>query len=325
MKLKNLFAIIVLALSMSTVLHAQVGDPVSISQVIDADVKAPYFSALQSLIERYGVSGLTKNRRFNAADNLSRTDFQLYVGQAQNVLGNLAAASDVPSRLLGGKTCKVAGASAVVNETDAAQYLTCLGGFADSSMLAPGAKPLTRGRFAMYLDSWLGKAMGGLYFLSTEENLRKDFSSSVGRLIKERKYDAAQALFVQLETGKYDLGSPDVQKKLSADQSILIQKADLNINRRDFIPADKIYQKIFDSDFAEFRKTVSEANAATTIPRRRNAVSLAKGAIVLAKSTDTLRRTAYTLAGASKEMNPKSLKGFEELLKLEAEFKAKYP
>ncbi len=135
----------------------------SISEVKDVGQTDEYYQDLKSLIERYGISGLTKDKKFNGAANLSYDDLGDWTASGQTTLMSLAARQGIDFKkysLLLGKGCGAPRVEAYT-EAQAMKVIQC-------RFIVPALKTsspekiVTRGRFVSMLNQALNIWLSGL-------------------------------------------------------------------------------------------------------------------------------------------------------------------
>ena len=129
----------------------------SVTQVTDVSQKDPCFTALQSLIERYGLVDLTVNKQFRPAQPVTANEVSGLVGQVRSQMTNLSKSCQIPSRLIPDLQAKLASCPSPASETAVVQYLRSALGVKLSS-ISPQAAPLTRAAFVNHLNSALDES-----------------------------------------------------------------------------------------------------------------------------------------------------------------------
>ncbi|HMO79704.1 MAG TPA: hypothetical protein PKD24_02835 [Pyrinomonadaceae bacterium] len=133
----------------------------SISEVTDVKPSDAYFLELQSLIERYGISGLTKDRKFDGAAPLGRPELDHLIGESRELLLELTLGVEIPIadvRKAFPVTCALGGTGMRFTELNIAEYLECSFGAGSVSSKKPTNAITTRGRFVIFLDAALSAA-----------------------------------------------------------------------------------------------------------------------------------------------------------------------
>jgi tetratricopeptide (TPR) repeat protein len=130
----------------------------SISQIKDVKPTDEFYSDLQSLIERYGISALTVNYQYNPNQNLTLLEYTKLINQAKETLKNSASGFSVKKiheeKLFNSK-CSFSGSFVnSIPETEIAKSLGCIFRIEKLS-LNPTAKIITRGKFAVFLNQAL--------------------------------------------------------------------------------------------------------------------------------------------------------------------------
>jgi hypothetical protein len=135
----------------------------SISEVTDVGVKDEFYRDLQSLIERYGMSGLTKDRKFNGAANVSRDDMDLWTANGQIVMMSVANRQGIDPKKYGPLLGKKCGAPYLASYTEAQAMNVIQCRFKVPALKTPSPERIaTRGRFAMMLNQAMDMWAGGL-------------------------------------------------------------------------------------------------------------------------------------------------------------------
>lgn len=130
----------------------------SVSQVTDVKPDDPQFEALRSLIERYGISGLTRNKTFNGSANLTGSDFEMIDRSVrQTILSLLSAGGYDPAAVKRYEpvACLFNFKRQTFTEIAVADHLQCAYIPGVLAKLDPTAKTLSRSRFVIFLDKIL--------------------------------------------------------------------------------------------------------------------------------------------------------------------------
>lgn len=133
----------------------------SVAQVLDVKQTDAHFEALQSLIERYGIGGLTKNKRFNANSNLKGSDLASIDKSVRSLMDRYLGNIQLPPaeiRKWFPLSCPLDLKRVTYSEKLVADYLQCSYGPGSLEDLNPAAATLTRSRFVIFLAEALSNA-----------------------------------------------------------------------------------------------------------------------------------------------------------------------
>lgn len=133
----------------------------SISEVVDAKPTDAHFNALQSLIERYGVQGLTTDKKFNGTMPLAGKDFAVINKSVRNSIDQLLGiieSTDAEKKAAFPTTCAIDLKRATYTEKVVSDYLECSYGRASLASMNVTTATLTRSRFAILVDEALAAA-----------------------------------------------------------------------------------------------------------------------------------------------------------------------
>ena len=133
----------------------------SISQVTDVTTTDPHFMALQSLIERYGLEGLTINKKFNGSMPLTGKDFAVINKSVRSVVDQLLVyieSTDAEKKAAFPTTCAIDLKRVTYTEKVVGDYLECSYGRGSLASMKVTTTTLTRSRFAILLDEALSAA-----------------------------------------------------------------------------------------------------------------------------------------------------------------------
>lgn len=279
----------------------------SVTQIVDVKATDPCFSSLQSLIERYGVEVPTDKGAFRPTQPISASEVQLLTRQGVAQFQSLAAASSIPARLLPPLQAKATlPAAGPVSQAQAREYLkSALGATATSKADQAVA---TRGWFVTELHESLELACRSLESLSGEQAVRDDFVRRMNAL----RGTQALALFSQLEAGKGDFGDPSLQKKVA--QANLVLKAGAYLSAGQVREGEALFQSLFDQELKKAEAEVTRYQA----KREKVSLTLASAALTQANAINSLRNSAYKLAGPSKPAATPNLAGHSRIAELQA-------
>lgn len=133
----------------------------SISEVTDVTTTDAHFMALQSLIERYGVTGMTSNKKFNGKMPLAGRDFAVINKSVRSVVGELLGnieSTDAEKKAAFPTACAIDLKRATYTEKIVGDYLECSYGRGSLASLKVTTATLTRSRFAIFLSEALEAA-----------------------------------------------------------------------------------------------------------------------------------------------------------------------
>ncbi len=133
----------------------------SISEVTDVTTMDAHFIALQSLIERYGIGGLTSNKKFNGNMPLAGKDLAMISKSARSTVGQLLGvieSTEAEKKASFPTTCAIDLKPVTYTEKVVADYLECSYGRGSLAGKKVTTAPLTRSRFAILLDEALSAA-----------------------------------------------------------------------------------------------------------------------------------------------------------------------
>jgi len=131
----------------------------SVREVTDVKPSDPHFLALQSLIERYGIGGLTLNKKFNGTANLTGSDFQVIDSKVRGMLSVYLVGFNLPAAELekwSPRNCPIDTKRLMFSEKVAADYLHCSYHPSVLGDLMPSTAALTRSRYVIFLEEVLG-------------------------------------------------------------------------------------------------------------------------------------------------------------------------
>jgi hypothetical protein len=134
----------------------------SVSQVIDVKPADVHFEALRSLIERYGIGGLTRDKRFNGNANLTGSDLSVIDKDIRRMAATLLVGIDAPAEEIKKyepRTCPIDTKRLTFTEKAVADHLHCSYHPAVLDDLKPTAAILTRSRYVIFLDEILDALM----------------------------------------------------------------------------------------------------------------------------------------------------------------------
>ena len=127
----------------------------SIFQVTDMKVTDAGYRELQSLIERYGIAGLTTNRKFEPNLSLTLDTYENITAYGLKTLRQMAPAADISDARFGelfGLNCpKPKSVGGTLNSGEVVNALKCTFGPSTLKAISP-EKPIDRGYFAMLLS-----------------------------------------------------------------------------------------------------------------------------------------------------------------------------
>lgn len=133
----------------------------SISEVTDVTTTDAHFMALQSLIERYGITGMTSNRKFNGSMPLTGKDFAVINKSVRSVFDQLLfviESTDAEKKAAFPTACAIDLKRATYTEKVVGDYLECSYGRGSLASLKVTTATLTRSRFAILLNEALDAA-----------------------------------------------------------------------------------------------------------------------------------------------------------------------
>jgi tetratricopeptide (TPR) repeat protein len=168
MKNIGLSAVILLLLTIISFAQTSV---VSIREVTDVKRTDEFYNDLQSLIERYGFTNLTKDYKFNPNAKLESLDFMKTAVAGKDILKQLALGSGISENKLEamwGKNCVTKENMSNMKESNISKWLGCIYGVGNIDAAAKD-EVITRGRFAVYLNSAMDLAVQKLDTLTTSE------------------------------------------------------------------------------------------------------------------------------------------------------------
>jgi len=184
----------------------------SIFQVTDMKVTDAGYRELQSLIERYGIAGLTTDRKFEPNLSLTIDAYEMLMANGLKTLRQMASASDISDARfaeLFGLTCpKPKAAAGSLNSGEVVNGLKCTFGPSTLKAISP-EKPIGRGYFAMLLSQALDHGTEKLKLNSKLEDpktgpITKATAASAKELVErgleligKKDYMGASRLFTQ--------------------------------------------------------------------------------------------------------------------------------
>lgn len=131
----------------------------SISQVTDVRPTDEFYGDLQSLIERYGISKITKDRKFNPTGNLTMFEYADFLKQGKEYLRKIAGGfgtKDIDEEKLFNSKCTLPYLE-MIPEKEIARSLSC--NYRIKSFSMPGGENwVTRGKFAIYFNKAIQQA-----------------------------------------------------------------------------------------------------------------------------------------------------------------------
>jgi hypothetical protein len=174
----------------------------SISEITDVKPADTHFEALRSLIERYGIGGLTRNKHFNGNANLTGSDFEIIDRNLREMLALYLLSIDYdPAEVkkFAPLTCPIDTKRLMFTEKAVADYLHCSFHPGVLEDLKPTTAALSRSRYVIFLDEIL-------------DSLLARFSELEARALKARE-DAKKAAATPTPTPK-----PPVKLKELSDR-----------------------------------------------------------------------------------------------------------
>lgn len=133
----------------------------SVSQILDVKPNDVHFEALRSLIERYGIGGLTRDKRFNGNANLSGSDFGTIDRSVHQMMAIYLSTIDLPAAEISKwfpQNCPIDMKKQLFTEKMIGEYLDCSFGPGSVEDLNPTTATLSRSRFVLMLDAALSNA-----------------------------------------------------------------------------------------------------------------------------------------------------------------------
>lgn len=299
----------------------------SVSQITDVKPSDKFFDDLQSLIERYGVAGLTENYKFNPSRILTANEFTLLSNNGLNVLKDVARRNFIPERKfaeLFGLGCNLTAVSVnPIPETAAANSLSCLYGL-EYLAVNSSQQPITRGKFAQFLNEALNGGISRIAGFTTKENVKKDLLNRMNALFAANKFNEIITLINQLEAKKYDFGDSKIQAELVIDYFKYEPKAIAEVKLRQLSAADNTYQTLFYAYFYDIEFQIGEGvkfKQAGNQPAARKAFQTASDKINLVKTVTQNRQELYQKEGLAKQL--KAIYRAEKVAELEKLLKEK--
>lgn len=288
----------------------------SVTQVTDVTQKDPCFTALQSLIERWGLTDLTVNKQFRPTQPISPSEVTSLVGQVRNQISNLCQSCQIPARLVPEFQAKQAACPSPASEAAVVQYLRSALG-AKLANISPQTVPLTRAAFISHLNSAIDESYFKINELSSDTAILDDLRQRVKTLGPAQSSKALQ-LFSEIEAGRGDYGTPTQQKKLASSPSFGYIKAELYLQSGQAAKADAVFQAEFDASLQMASASIDKAKELRGSNPKQAAreISKAKTQIALARATDARRQALYSQTG--RPISSPNLANFAKLAELEA-------
>lgn len=154
----------------------------SISQISDVKPTDEFYGDLQSLIEKYGISKVTKDKKFNPNNNLTMFEYADFIKQGKEYLKNSAGGFGVKrideEKLFNSK-CTLPYLE-MIPEKEIAKSLSCNYRIKNFSM-SGGDNWVTRGKFAIYFNKAIQQAALELMLNSQAENVSNDVLSATAK------------------------------------------------------------------------------------------------------------------------------------------------
>ncbi len=288
----------------------------SATQVTDVSQKDPCFTALQSLIERWGLTDLTVNKQFRPTQPISPSEVTSLVGQVRNQMSNLCQSCQIPARLVPEFQAKQAACPSPASEAAVVQYLrTTLG--AKLANISPQTVPLTRAAFANHLNAAIDESYFKMNELAGDTAILDDLRQRVKALGPAQSSKALQ-LCSQVEAGHGDYGTPTQQKKLASSPTFIYIKAEVHLKSGQAAQADALFQAEFDAGLQMAQGHIDKAKELRSSNPKQAAreISKAKTQIALARATDARRQSLYSQTG--RPISSPNLAYFAKLAELEA-------
>lgn len=132
----------------------------------------------------------------------------------------------------------------------------------------------------------------------------KDFRAKIKTLMDAKDYQAALALYGQLESGKYTLGDAAAQAGALKITNVGTDKGKLLIAMGKYDDADRAYYQVYDNQLAAAEKALADvANyfkngtpSGIDATLAKSSLSIARSALSLADSARVQREAQYSLA-----------------------------
>ncbi len=173
----------------------------SISEITDVKPADLYFRELQSLIERYGISGLTTNKKFDGLAPLRRPELEPIISDSRGILIQLAGGVPIAEvNKAFPTTCTLDRTAVTFTEAQIAEYLECSFGAGSVTSKKPTTATATRGRFVIFLDAALSAGEQTV----NELHMKAEAASQALRKAAAEKAAAAKRSF-ELSNDRTDL------------------------------------------------------------------------------------------------------------------------
>ncbi len=288
----------------------------SVTQVSDVNQKDACFEALQSLIERWGMTDLTVNKQFRPTHPVTPNEVSALVSQARSQMTNLCKSVQIPARLVPELQTKLAACPSPASETAVIQYLRSTLG-SKLAQVQTQSLPLTRGVFINHLNTAIDESYYKLNELASDTAILNDLRQRVKVLTPAQSSKALQ-LCAEIESGVGDYGTPTQQKTIASSPGFVDIKSEVYLRSGQAAKADSMFQAEFDVAIQQAQKHIEKFKeirySQTKLADREK--SKAQLLIAAAKATNSRRHRLYALVG--KPINPPNLPNSEKLAELEA-------